>query len=469
MSPRMAQYGMLWRAALGRVHPHALRLLPWVAVLVTLAIAALAGAMQGPWAALRSGWNAAFGCALVVWSVGYLPGASKLNTPANAHLVPGMRARLVELGVVIWLACIAGLAIGSVGQPFDTALTVTWAMLASLGIGLSAAGSGWGAAILIAIWPLMGFRSIVPEWAQAMMAQPAFLPSVAVALALPGVAAIRTMFPRGGDRHWRMAAIRSPWLDKDPFGTRNSLGFTRWWQAYSLRRALGRRDLGSLLLHGAGPGLHLSGIALGIGLTGVLAAVSIAFAHWSGLGVLLKLLAEIGWILGVLPILMFQMHTMLLAGLGETPAGQSLLRLAPAMPATAPGFNRLLATSVLRSSLAAWTLAVAMAVLCAWASGAGSNEMTIIVSLCCLALPILVVPLYNQARRPRYNPVLQWLLAIALAGACLLLAVGFRYVLNFPVFPTAAALTIVLTAVLAIGRVGAMIRAPFALPAGRLD
>ncbi|WP_236478143.1 hypothetical protein, partial [Escherichia coli] len=85
---------------------------------------------------------------------------------------------------------------------------------------------------------------------------------------------------------------------------------------------------------------------------------------------------------------------------------------------------------------------------------------------CGLALPALALPLRDHARRPRWNPVLQWLTVLALAGGCLLVALPIGRLLALPVFPTAAGLAIVLTAFLVSRRYRSTLRAPFAFPAG---
>jgi len=86
-----------------------------------------------------------------------------------------------------------------------------------------------------------------------------------------------------------------------------------------------------------------------------------------------------------------------------------------------------------------------------------------------LVLPTLILPLRDHARRSRWNSVLQWLLVLAIAGACLLVGVFGRSILGLPVFSTAAVFAVLLTVALTVRRYAFMIRAPFALPAGRLD
>lgn len=469
MSPRLALYGLLWRAALAQVHPYAHRVVLWLAPVVALAAVALAGKVYGPLDGLRWGVNALCFLTLVVWTWGYLPGAMRLNTPANAQLAPGMRARLLELAAGLWLLCIAGMAAANAGSASGVALPLLWFMLASIGMALAATGSGAGSVILIAIWPLMGLPSFIPERMHAALAHPAFLPLAAAVLAAPGLAILRATFPRAGDRHWRQLEKRNFWRDKDAFGKREDGAFMRWWHARSLRRAAGRRNLGAMLLHGSGFGLQLGGIVLGIGAMGLLGLGLMAFIHLSGHREAARLAVETGWIWSLLPLLVFQLHALMLAGLAEKPAGQALVRLAPAMPASAPRFNRLLATTVLRSSLAAWTIAAATACAGSVVSGARAEEVMLVACLCGLATPALVLPLRDHARRPRWSPVLQWLGLVALAGACLLAGLLARAALTLPVLPTAAALAVSLTIVLALRRYRSVLRAPFALPAGRLD
>lgn len=473
MSPRLAQYGLLWRSALAQAHPLAHRAWLWLAPILTLAVATLAWFAGGPAAACRWGLNTVCGVTLLTWTWAYVPGAFRLNTPANAQLTPGMRARLQELGMALWLVCVVGVACANAGSASGSALVAAWFMIASLGMALAAAGSGAGTALLFAIWPLMGLQSFIPRWAHLAMAHPAFLPLLAAVLVLPALATVRTILPRAGERHWRLLEQRKRLRGKDLFGNREGSPFQRWWRSGSLRRASGRRQLGAMLLLGSGPNLQLGGITLGIGAMGLLGLGLLAFVRLSGHPRAAQLAVETGWLWSLLPLLLFQMHALMLASLTDTPAGQPLLRLAPAMPGSAPRFNRLLASTLLRSSSAAWAMAAATALVCAALSGAGPDALLMVACLSGLALPALLLPLRDHARRPRWNPVLQWLLVLALAGACLLAVLLVRWALPLPlalpVFAVAAALAVALTACLALRRCRLLARAPFAFPAGRLD
>ena len=469
MSQRLTQYGLLWRAALAQLHPRVHHVLLWLTPVLALAIAALAWKAYDLATAARWGLNTACGIVLLAWTFCYLPGAFKLNTPLNAQLAPGMRARLLEMSMVVWMLAIAGLALGSAGSAAKDVLTVTWFMLASLGMGLAATGNGIGSWVMVLIWPLMGLPTFVPESTLAAMAHPAFLPLLAALLALPGLATMRAVFPRAGDRHWRLLARRTLWRDREAFKKPGDSALLLWWQARSLRQARRRSDLGGMLLLGSGPGLQLGWIGLGIAGMGLLGLALVAITHMGGYPRAAELALEMGWMWSLLPLLLFQMHAMLLASLGDTPSGQSLLRLAPAMPAAAPRFNRLLASTLLRSSLAAWGMAVTTAIVCGVLTGADADALLLVASLCGLALPALVLPLRDHAHRPRWNSVLQWLLTVGLAAACLLAAWLMGRLSALPVFPTAAGLSIALTVVLVARRYAAMVRAPCAFPAGRLD
>ncbi|MDY0974038.1 hypothetical protein SOM61_03605 [Massilia sp. CFBP9012] len=469
MSARLALYGLLWRAALAQVHPYAHRIALWLTPAAALAAVVFAMDAHDAATALRWGCNMLFGAALLTLAWGYLPGAFKLNTPANAQLTPGMRARLLELGTAVWLLCIVGIAAANAGSASTISLPVVWFMVASLGMGLAATGSSAGAVVMIAIWPLMGLPSFVPETVRAMMAHAAFLPLVAAVLVLPGLATMRAILPQGGDRHWRLLSKPGLWRSKHTFGNYEGGRFMRWWQTRSLRRAASRRDLGGMLLHGAGPGLQAGGIVLAIGAVGLLGLALMGLVHMSRDPAAGAWVEKTGWMWSLMPLVLFQLHAMLLAGMSDKPAGQPLLRLAPAMPATAPRFNRLLASTLLRSCLVVWAIAASAAFLHSALSGADADGLVATASVCCLALPVLVLPLRDHARRPISNSVLQWLLALAISGACLLLAIPVARLAILPVLPTGAGLAVVLTALLVSRNYRAMLRAPFAFPAGRLD
>jgi hypothetical protein len=306
---------------------------------------------------------------------------------------------------------------------------------------LAATGSGAGSALIIAIWPLMGLPSLIPGWAHALMADPAFLPVLAALLMVPGLATIRWLFPRAGDRHWRQLEKRNFWRDKDAFNNHEGIALMRWWQSRSLHRASTRRDLGAMLLHGSGPGLQLGGIAAGIVALGLLGLGLMGLVHLSGRPRAAEVAIETGWIWSLLPLLLFQLHALLLASLHDRAAGQPLL----------------------------WLLAAATSLLCAVLSGAGADTLLLVASLCGLSLPALLLPLRDHARRPQWNPVLQWLLVMALAGGSLLAALFVGRLLGLPAFPVSAGLAMGLTALMATRRYLSLARAPFAFPAGRLD
>lgn len=469
MSPRLALYGLLWRAALAQVHPWAHRIVLWLAPVSALAVAALGWQLGGADKAVQWGVSTFSAVTLLTWTWGFLPGAFKLHSPAHAQLAPALHARLLELAMAVWMLGIGGLALANAGSPSMIVLPVIWFMVASLGMALAATGSGVGSVMIIAIWPLMGLPSFIPDWAHALMADPVFLPLLAALLMAPGLATIGWLFPRAGDRHWRQLEKRNIWRDKDAFNNHEGNALMRWWQARSLRRASARRDLGAMLLHGSGPGLQLGGIAVGIVAMGLAGLGLMGFVHLSGLPRAAEVAVETGWIWSLLPLLLFQLHALMLASLSDQAAGQPLLRLAPATPGSAPRFNRLLASTVLRSCLAAWALAATTSLLCAALSGAAADTLLTVASLCGLAVPALLLPLRDHARRPQWNPVLQWLLVVALAGACLLAGMFVGRLLTLPVLPTGAGLALALTAVLAARRYRSMAHAPFAFPAARRD
>lgn len=465
---RLAQYRLLWRAALAMMHPRAPRVFPWLMPVLALAAAALGGGGMGWSGAIGFGWNTPFIILLATWTWVFLPGAFKLNTPANAQLVPGMRDRLLELSAVSWLGCVVGLVIGASDSSPDLSLRLLWFLMASLGMGLAAGSSAIGSWLLIAIWPLMVVRSYLPAAALDAVAHPAFLPLAAALLAVPGLVAIRAMFPRAGERHWRMLACRNIWRDRDVFDKLDGRTFMGWWHARSLRRAGRRRDLGGILLHGSGPGLDLGGTLFGIGILGVPALALLAWAHLGGHDGALAVAADIGWLWALAPLLLFQTHALLLASLSPSTGGHGLLRLAPLLPATAPQFNWLLAARMLRSALASWAMTAVAGFAFALLCGATPRQLASFAGLCCLVLPFINLPLRNHARRPRWNAVLQWLLTAAAGGACLLAGVFMAAVSGFPVLLTAAAVSVVATACFAARRFHTMVRAPFAFPAGRL-
>ncbi len=203
MSARLGQYRMLWQAAHAQIHPRAQTVLWSAVVILTVAVASLMGAVYGVLTGLGWALCTSAGLMLFDWTMAFVPGALGLNTPANAQLVPAMRARLVELVLLVWLAAVGLLAAGLQLIPAASHLVLPFTMAGTLGVTTLFAGVGAGLVLMLPFFfPYLteGWQG----WLRDAAAQPGVMPLLAAAMVLPVVPVVRALFPRGGERHWAM-------------------------------------------------------------------------------------------------------------------------------------------------------------------------------------------------------------------------------------------------------------------------
>lgn len=473
MSPRLRQYRMLWRAALTHVRPSASAVLGWSVVLVTALGAVLAALMDDPRKALILAWCAPFGLTLMAWSWQFLPGAAKLNTPANAQLAPGMRARLAELAFGTWLLCLAGIAACPFADKAALAVAILWIGMLSLGSGLSAAGSAAGVALIFAAVVLPPSRTMLPDRLQALAEHPGFLVAELALLAAAGALAVAAMFPRAGERHWQMQARRKRLVSLRPMdrpGAGRVWRTATSWYAALLRRDCARRHPRRLLAHALGTGPSRAEGAIGVLGMFVVGLAVIGLVRLSGSRAALEAGAEIGWILASSTLFLPMMQADVALKTMPAMAGeQSLVRLAPLLPGAAPAFNRLLGRALLAQALRGWALAELAAFVLAWLSGA--SGATLVMQLCasCLALPMLTAPLRDLSRNKSLRTMLSILWLPGTVVACLGAGLALHKHVGLPLMPGAAATALVLAAVCALRGWRQLVQAPFAFPAGRMD
>lgn len=463
----LGQYWLLWRAGLSFTHYFSRRLLLLAAVLVTL-VCALAAAWSGSSGAWLS-WALCVpaGFLLSVWSMAWLPGALRLNSPANAQMVPGMRRRLIELGLLVWLAGIGVLGVGmtlTAGMPGPS----LW-LAVNLTLGLGAMTAGIRAASLVYFPVLLGFIAgdALPAGLVAALQGVSASPLALALLPLLGALAMWAIFPQAGARHWKMVArqasagaVKLPaTLDREP--TRFS------WDGLLLRRAVARRKPDALLVLALGrsmPGALASGLALaalGIG-------VVVFLAKHGVLPIMTDYFAQFSWITisGVLVVFIFQAG-MAPAWLARTTGEQALVRLAPAFPVDAAAFNGLLARVQLRQSLTIWLMASGAALLLGLASGMDGTALWQQAGVCCMTLPTLGLALRNHASRQAWPVFGMWGLAFGLSYVGPLAGIVAYAAFDLPFWPVALATAFTLGA--ALVRLRLMRAAPIAFPAARLD
>lgn len=469
MSARLGQYWLLWRAALSFTRYFSRRLLLLSAVFVTLVSALIIGATGSTQAWL--GWALCIpaGFLLFTWTMAYVPGALKLNSPANAQLVPGMRRRLVELSLLVWLLGLGTMAAGMY-LISGTAGHGLW-LAAAITLGTATMGAGVPMAGLVYLPLLAGLIANERLPASVLAAVQDVGASRLTLLALPLLAAlaIRAMFPQAGKRHWRMFARQAR---AGAFGAAAVPGRVpgRWSpDGLLLRRAVARRKQGALLMRALGPS-QSAALAGSLALAAIATGTIIHLARSGVLPMLTDYFAQLSWVTisGVLLVFVFQAG-MAPAWLARTTGEQALVRLAPAFPADAARFNTLLAHAQLRQSLTIWAMATGASLLLGLATGMAGNHLLQQVGVCCMTLPALALALRDHARS-HASPVFgMWALAFGLSYVGPLAGIAAYALLGLPFWPVALVTAFGLSALLVRQRVGLMRAAPFAFPTGRID
>lgn len=464
MSARLRQYRMLWQAAHAQIHPRAQTVLWSAMVILTVAVAALMGAVYGVLTGLGWALCTPAGLLLFDWTMAFVPGALGVNTPANAQLVPAMRVRLVELVLLVWLAAVGLLAAGLQLIPEAPYLLLPFAMAGTLGAAMLLAGVGAGLVLMLPFF--FSFLSEGwQEWLRDAAAQPGVVPLLVAAMVLLASRVVRALFPRGGERHWAMR--------EHPALLSGGSGSSAWWEGtrrYSVRHFLEhhgkkRRTPGALLLRALGPNLFylMASTTLGV----ALAFVAITW-HLRGTPIANETVPTMLKI-GAVMLSFLYLAAAVPFWLTRTRGEQALVRLAPVSPIDPARFNALLARAMLRQGLAIWAWASAVSLLLALASGARGVELVWQACLCCVTLPALALVLRDHARAPRWGMVFYGLAELGLSFIGPIVAVfGARW-LGWPVWSIATPIALVLTAMLVRRRWQRMCDAPMAFPVSRLD
>lgn len=469
MNARLRDYRMLWRAAVTHAEPRSMAFIRWGLVLVLIVIGA-AATEKGVRTGIAFFWCAASVILLVNWGWRFMPGAVRLNTPANAKLVPQMRRRLVELSCLVCFAGIAGIASAPLTDTASLGTSLLWVVLLTVGTGLAAAGHPAGTPVLVASGFSIGFAHKLSAITGGLLSHP-----IVILLSLPLYAgvivlAVRVMFPQAGERHWDMLARRARWGDaagqRDPLAERIAAVHAKGWYAASLRRDSARRDGRRLLLHALGPNHHLGEM---VAATCLLAAVLLVIGLFTAWRSGADTVRGIGWLFAAMLLFVPLSHSLRLGQLGGSHAGeQGLARLAPVAPASAAAFNRQLGLSLMLRALANWLMATGSGLLLLALGGADGEALLRLAGVCCLALPMVALPLRDHAGR-NLSGVAGILLILASFAADLLLAFPIAGVTGLPVMAVAALFGIATTLVAVKHGLRTMQHAPFAYPAGRMD
>ncbi len=470
MNTRLQDYRLLWRAAVSHGNPFDSVIVRFGVVSMALLAAAVQWYRQGVGAAL--GWSWGMLCVLLLanWAYRFVPGAMKLAAPANAKLVPRMRGRLAELFCLVWFAGVAGLVLLSIFAS-GMGMMLPWCVGLTLGSALAGAGHRAGLPVLVTVVFASVFASKLPSVFGQVLAHPAGL---ALGLLLStGLAALvaHLMFPEAGERHWRMVGRRARMVDlaiNPDFPVAKAPGLkSRHWYAATLRRDSRRRDPRRLLLHALGNTHHVDELAIGLALLSVTVFVLGTFIGWR---VGAEVMGGIGWLFACSLLAVPFATSLRLSQLVPIHAGeQSLVRLAPAMPSTAPAFNRRFALALLRHGLKGWGLAAGASLAVAALGGTGRDKLADLACACCLMLPMVAAPLRDHAERTAASPMLPIVLLLVSILVSVTLGFCVSPIFGTPVLPIAAAASIVIAALAVLRGLRVMEAAPFAFPAARMD
>lgn len=470
MNSRLRTYRLLWRSAVNFAHPSSAATFLWGTAFLMAASVVFGLVFADARTALTWASALAPGGVLLVWAFYFVPNAVKLNTPANARLVPQARRRLMELTYLIWLACILAIALNPHKDAAMVSYGLFWAAAATLGLALCASGNQLGIGVIIVGSFGSVYMKFLPGWLNNAAATPAFLVAEVAVFAVLGVPMVRRMFPSGGDAHWKLNERRKlarPIDSVQGVAEGDKRRSASYFYARTLRRAIARRDQRALVMHALSPSQHIGGTAviMVVLLLVGLAAIALTRLYSSAAAdVARSVVSFSGLTCAMLAMNYAWSPTTLMRG---TPVEQSLVRLAPAMPSAARDFNRRLGHALLRQALGMWALAAACTIVLAWIGGASAAVMTAQACVVLMALPAVALSLRDHARRT----VLTGIGAVLLV-ASLVMSMGFAMVgayVGARAVPVVAGCALLLAALAVVRGLRVMEAAPFAFPAGRLD
>lgn len=474
MSAALRDYSLLWRAALAVRHPRTNAILCGMALFLAVLVGgavllATSSVTDAALIALRVAFAIfAFGCLMY-----YVPGVLKLSTPANAVLVPRMRRRARQLTTLAWLLAAGFSTLLAAGSPIPPYVVFLGTGLWLVALGLARGGRKAGQWIQFFLPLAVVFHGLIPRpWLGALDSVPVLGVAFFLLLAL-GAYTLETMFPNGGDRHFRLKAAQK--LVTEQMSAEEQFRRVRMprlgWSVYRavLRRDCARRDAMALLMHVLGPAAHWSGRGLSLLLPVAGAALLMPLLRELASRDTLAVIAGGSWLFAssVLLVQLFDGERRM-QRLSFTRGEQSLLRLAPPIPGAAAAFNRRFARRLLRTALAEWAMTSAAVLIIVALTGAPPAVLAWQAWICCLALPLVASNLRDHAHRAGSGGwrVFLWLL-VSLAFS-FLVGNAARELLGTPLLPGAALAALILAVGAVAWRWRRLVRAPHAFPVGRL-
>lgn len=476
MTEALRDYRNIWQVAIVQREAGIDKMMTRVAVLLLVCAAILAlivvprGEMDA-WRAARFVLGAAATWLALVWAMLLMPGSIMLNSAMNARLLPRQRRRLMQMATIGWLLVTA--AITAVIGRFTLLPVIGLYVLAfgMLGIGHKQTMSIF---LVASNWAWLS-RTVFPPALVAAVASDTARIVLTLLLPLILIAALRWIYPAGGDahivrRHAQMKGLAQ--FDGRSPPNQAGAGIGARIHAFALRRDLrrARADPGRLLLHALGPAAHWSAwmspvlliLAAGIGVRLLLTWQRAATDGY--LDGFMEGFVRPG--LGVLTLAILPMSARFRQFLARTRGEQSLLRLAP-LPGGAALLNRHLAGRLLRDALCLWAV-LTLAILLVSVFDAGIGMLPRELGLCCLAGQMAMMGLLGDFAG---DGGWSWPLALRaalLAALQACVAAGLNWVSAVPTSLWLAAISLGVMTFQLRRSWRAMLAAPVAYPARRM-
>lgn len=395
----------------------------------------------------------------------FMMGAASQNSPANACLVPSLNRRVRLTAALAW--CITMLPFAAIGYASPDGLVfVLAASIALTSMALTCAGrSMFVACSVAAFWMMMNGRGML-FLAGSPYRTPLLLAFCLLSLCF-GAYALRAAFPAGGKRHWEMLDNHNELRNMEAFS------FSGKWQRAGKRRRMHAlifgRDVATpalrrhLLLHVLGPDSNRLAFALPFMLC-VLALIvakpladALDFSDFY-VGSLT------GMAVGMTSVTLIATWVRHYNGMWVTGAEQSLVRLAPAMPA-ARLLNRELATQVLQACLRDWAAlgVVGVVAITVW-TGDTSHYKTL-VALLAGSLIGVSMSLGDYSSKAGF-PIA--MLVVAISFNLLVFVLSLFLMKNLVVWSCLVAAMLLQSIFIVRARWHSMVSAPVAFPAGRM-
>ncbi|MFC5458496.1 hypothetical protein [Massilia niabensis] len=473
MNAALRDYALLYRIALAKFRARNYAVLCCLALLFALFVGMLTWMKTSdPFAVVANCLRAVFGIIAFAGLVVFVPAAVKMNTPANAVLVPRLRRRLMGLTVLVWLfATVMGtlLASGSI-VPVQIAFLAVGLWIVGFGLFCSGHQAGMGFLFLLPMAYIS--RAFPVDWIAWFAKAPVVVVASLLMLAL-GAYTVKTMFPCGGDRHFRQRAAQALATNRmsgeEQFRQPHVSRLGLWAYRASLARDCARRDAGALLMHVLGPATHWTQRFLPMVVFVATATLVMAVArHFAPAG-MLKALAAGSWVVvsSALFVQVFDHHRRLMR-LSLTGGEQNLVRLAPAMPGAADRFNRRLGGRLLLAGLGEWVMVSAAVLLLLALIGVPAPIRVVSACFCFLTLPLAASSLRNHARRSVTGGWWPFVWLLVSLGVCLLAGALMHRMLGTSTLLAAVLAAVVWTGVAVAWRWRRLAAAPHAFPVGRL-